>query len=277
MWIAYFADHPHERSLHAAASLEVDTEARISVRSVIHRHYLEVLRPLVREAQLRGDLAEDADTEALMSLLLLIFPHLALAPYMRGLDPILGLDEPSPEQPALAVRRLVAVLTAAFAPVSRKTATHSAAQDLRRSRDTHWFEFARRRRAQLGQSAAQTVRRRKRPNSWNPADIDFSRDRADWEKLNHDERDFATRLCAQVIAGEEAVTEDIQPFMSAMREEGRLGDEMYLTQFAFEEAKHSAGVPAMARCRRDDRRPSELPGTAAPRTGRCSTTSCRTA
>jgi ribonucleoside-diphosphate reductase beta chain len=74
---------------------------------------------------------------------------------------------------------------------------------------------------------------------WNPADIDFSRDRADWEGLNEDERDFATRLCAQFIAGEEAVTEDIQPFMSAMREEGRLGDEMYLTQFAFEEAKHT--------------------------------------
>src|SRR3984893_13900695 len=74
---------------------------------------------------------------------------------------------------------------------------------------------------------------------WNPADIDFSRDRADWERLNEDEHDFAPRLCAQFIAGEEAVTEDIQPFMSAMREEGRLGDEMYLTQFAFEEAKHT--------------------------------------
>jgi len=74
---------------------------------------------------------------------------------------------------------------------------------------------------------------------WNPADIDFSRDRADWERLNDDEHDFATRLCAQFIAGEEAVTEDIQPFMAAMREEGRLGDEMYLTQFAFEEAKHT--------------------------------------
>jgi hypothetical protein len=36
---------------------------------------------------------------------------------MRGLDPILGLDEPSPEQPALAVRRLVAVLGAAFSPI----------------------------------------------------------------------------------------------------------------------------------------------------------------
>ena len=113
-WIAYFADHPHERSLHAAASLEVDTDARISVRSVIHRHYLEVLRPLVRDAQARGDFHKDADIDALLSLLLLIFPHLALAPYMRGLDPILGLDEPTPEQPALAVRRLVAVLTAAF-------------------------------------------------------------------------------------------------------------------------------------------------------------------
>jgi ribonucleoside-diphosphate reductase beta chain len=74
---------------------------------------------------------------------------------------------------------------------------------------------------------------------WDPADIDFSRDRADWEKLSDVERDFATRLCAEFIAGEEAVTEDIQPFMAAMRAEGRLGDEMYLTQFAFEEAKHT--------------------------------------
>ncbi|CAM3229127.1 ribonucleotide-diphosphate reductase subunit beta [Mycobacterium intermedium] len=73
---------------------------------------------------------------------------------------------------------------------------------------------------------------------WDPADIDFSRDREDWEKLTDDEREYATRLCAQFIAGEEAVAEDIQPFMSAMRAEGRLGDEMYLTQFAFEEAKH---------------------------------------
>ncbi|MCV7028143.1 TetR/AcrR family transcriptional regulator [Mycobacterium sherrisii] len=114
-WVAYYAEHPRERALHAAATLEVDTDARISVRSVIHRHYLEVLRPLVRTAQTRGDLRADADTDVLLSLLLLIFPHLALAPYMRGLDPILGLDEPSPEQPALAVRRIVAVLAAAFA------------------------------------------------------------------------------------------------------------------------------------------------------------------
>jgi AcrR family transcriptional regulator len=113
-WVAYYAEHPRERSLHAAATLEVDTEARVSVRNVIHRHYLEVLRPLVHTAQARGDLRPDADTDVLLSLLLMIFPHLALAPYMRGLDPVLGLDEPTPEQPALAVRRLVTALAAAF-------------------------------------------------------------------------------------------------------------------------------------------------------------------
>ena len=74
---------------------------------------------------------------------------------------------------------------------------------------------------------------------WDPAAIDFSRDRADWEQLSDLERDYAIRLCAEFVAGEESVTEDIQPFMSAMRAEGRLGDEMYLTQFAFEEAKHT--------------------------------------
>jgi AcrR family transcriptional regulator len=125
-WVGYFADHPRERSLHAAASLEADTDARIGVRSVVHRHYLDVLRPLVRDAQARGELRADCDTDALLSLLLMIFPHLALAPYVRGLDPILGLDEPSPEQPALAVRRLVAVLADAFAP-SPHTAVRPAA------------------------------------------------------------------------------------------------------------------------------------------------------
>lgn len=116
-WVAYFAEHPRERSLHAAATMEVDTDARVSVQHVIHRHYLEVLRPLVSDAHKRGDLRADADTDALLSLLLMIFPHLALAPYVRGLDPVLGLDEPTPDQPALAVRRLVAVLSAAFSAV----------------------------------------------------------------------------------------------------------------------------------------------------------------
>jgi AcrR family transcriptional regulator len=122
-WVAYFADNPRERALHAAASFEVDTDARVSVRAVVHRHYLEVLRPLVRDAQVRGDLRGDADTDMLLSLLLMILPHLALAPYVRGLDPLLGLDEISPDQPALAVRRFVAVLASAFSSFTSQPTT----------------------------------------------------------------------------------------------------------------------------------------------------------
>ena len=125
VWVAYFADHPRDRALHAASSFEVDTDARVSVRAVVHRHYLEVLRPLVHAARTRGDLRPDADTDALLSLLLMLMPHLALAPYVRGMDPLLGLDELSSEQPILVVRRYVAVLSAAFGSTnpSPRTAT----------------------------------------------------------------------------------------------------------------------------------------------------------
>lgn len=73
---------------------------------------------------------------------------------------------------------------------------------------------------------------------WNPADIDFSQDAEDWKTLNDDEKEGALRLATLFEAGEESVTHDIQPFIRAMASEGRLEDEMYLTQFAFEEAKH---------------------------------------
>ena len=73
---------------------------------------------------------------------------------------------------------------------------------------------------------------------WNPADIDLNQDAEDWKGLNEEARTRILRLCAFFVAGEEAVTEDLQPFLRAMAAEGRLGDEMYLTQFAFEEAKH---------------------------------------
>lgn len=74
---------------------------------------------------------------------------------------------------------------------------------------------------------------------WDPSAIDFSSDRRDWMELNDEQRRSATYLVSQFIAGEEAVTQDIQPFLAAMASEGRFGDEMYLTQFCFEEAKHT--------------------------------------
>ena len=73
---------------------------------------------------------------------------------------------------------------------------------------------------------------------WNP---DFSKDQEDWEQLTDWERKGALTLCAQFTAGEEAVTEDIQPFIAAMAAEGRVEDQLFLTQFASEEAKHVVG------------------------------------
>ena len=73
---------------------------------------------------------------------------------------------------------------------------------------------------------------------WNAADIDLSRDAEDWSRLDAPARRAFTGLAAMFLAGEEAVTRDLQPFLAAMSAEGRFGDEMYLTQFCFEEARH---------------------------------------
>ena len=74
---------------------------------------------------------------------------------------------------------------------------------------------------------------------WDPATLDFSADAVDWVEMNSEQQRSTTYLVAQFVAGEEAVTQDIRPFMDAMAAEGRFGDEMYLSQFCFEEAKHT--------------------------------------
>jgi ribonucleoside-diphosphate reductase beta chain len=74
---------------------------------------------------------------------------------------------------------------------------------------------------------------------WNPADIDFAQDARDVAAMTDLERWWTCSLAAQFMAGEESVTQDLQPFVAAMAAEGRFADEMYLTQFVFEEAKHT--------------------------------------
>jgi ribonucleoside-diphosphate reductase beta chain len=74
---------------------------------------------------------------------------------------------------------------------------------------------------------------------WNPAAIDFAQDARDVAAMTEDERWWTCSLAAQFLAGEESVTQDLQPFVAAMAAEGRLADEMYLTQFVYEEAKHT--------------------------------------
>jgi ribonucleoside-diphosphate reductase beta chain len=74
---------------------------------------------------------------------------------------------------------------------------------------------------------------------WNPSDIDFSKDKQDWEKFTDEEKDLCLLLLSMFVAGEEAVTLDLLPLIQAIAEEGRIEEEMYLTTFLFEEAKHT--------------------------------------
>jgi ribonucleoside-diphosphate reductase beta chain len=69
---------------------------------------------------------------------------------------------------------------------------------------------------------------------WNPSDLDFSQDKADWQRLNHDEQDLLLRLTAMFQAGEEAVTLDLLPLIMVIAQENRLEEEIYLTTFLFE-------------------------------------------
>ena len=79
----------------------------------------------------------------------------------------------------------------------------------------------------------------KRYGVWNPSDIDFSEDAQHWTRLTADEQDLVLRLTAMFQAGEEAVTLDLLPLIETIAREGRLEEELFLTSFLWEEAKHT--------------------------------------
>jgi ribonucleoside-diphosphate reductase beta chain len=78
----------------------------------------------------------------------------------------------------------------------------------------------------------------KRLGIWDPRDIDFTKDREDWLKLNDQEREVLLHLTTTFLGGEESVVLDLLPLMMAVAQEGRLEEEIFLTSFLWEEAKH---------------------------------------
>src|SRR4051812_29766873 len=78
VWIEYMASHPLERGVTAATTMELDPQVRQAVRAPVHRLYAQGLRPLLQAGVDAGDLRADADLDALLSLLVLLLPHLAL-------------------------------------------------------------------------------------------------------------------------------------------------------------------------------------------------------
>ena len=79
----------------------------------------------------------------------------------------------------------------------------------------------------------------KRLGAWDPAAVDFTQDRRDWEGLDELQQQTILSLTSLFAAGEEAVTLDLLPLVLAIAREGRVEEEMYLTTFLYEEAKHT--------------------------------------
>ena len=78
----------------------------------------------------------------------------------------------------------------------------------------------------------------KRLGTWDPYDLDFGRDREHFAGLTEDQQKAILQITSLFQAGEEGVTLDLLPLIMAIAEEGRLEEELFLTTFLWEEAKH---------------------------------------
>lgn len=74
---------------------------------------------------------------------------------------------------------------------------------------------------------------------WDPCAIDLVRDVSDWARLNERERDVLVHLTALFQGGEESVVLDLLPLLLVVAREGRIEEEIFLTSFLWEEAKHT--------------------------------------
>lgn len=81
-------------------------------------------------------------------------------------------------------------------------------------------------------------RKSKEVGIWDPRSIDFEQDAADWARFDDLEKEVLLHLTSLFQAGEESVTLDLLPLVMTVADEGRLEEEMYLTAFLWEEAKH---------------------------------------
>lgn len=85
----------------------------------------------------------------------------------------------------------------------------------------------------------QLYQKAKKFGNWNPQQIDFSQDQEDWKTLSDKQKNWILKLLAQFQGGEEAVTLDLLPLLMVIAKEGRLEEELFLTTFLYDEAKHT--------------------------------------
>ena len=75
--------------------------------------------------------------------------------------------------------------------------------------------------------------------AWDPFQIDLEQDRREWAEMVDLQRTSVLSTTASFVGGEEAVTLDLLPLVMHCAREGMLEEEIYLTSFLNEEAKHT--------------------------------------
>lgn len=85
----------------------------------------------------------------------------------------------------------------------------------------------------------QLFQKSKKLGVWDPAAISFEEDARQWKGFNDTEKTVLLHLSSMFMGGEEAVTRDLLPLINAVSHEGRIEEEIYLTSFLWEEAKHT--------------------------------------
>ncbi len=79
----------------------------------------------------------------------------------------------------------------------------------------------------------------KRLGAWDPRSLDLRRDLDDWAHFTVAERDVLLRLTVLFQAAEESMTRDLLPLVMAVVREERLEEQLFLTTFLADEAKHT--------------------------------------
>ncbi|HKW41055.1 MAG TPA: R2-like ligand-binding oxidase [Gemmatimonadales bacterium] len=79
----------------------------------------------------------------------------------------------------------------------------------------------------------------KRLGAWDPRSLDLRRDASDWARFTVAERDVLLRLTVLFQAAEESMTRDALPLLFAVMKEDRLEEQLFITTFLAEEAKHT--------------------------------------
>jgi ribonucleoside-diphosphate reductase beta chain len=79
----------------------------------------------------------------------------------------------------------------------------------------------------------------KRLGTWDPRNIDLRADAQDWTRFSVVERDVLLRLTVLFQAAEESMTRDVLPLIMTVVREDRLEEELFLTTFLSEEARHT--------------------------------------